>query len=199
MKIVAFGDSITQGIIGVTPEENWLFLLGKKLGDSFLCINAGVGGNSAREAMARYDKDVLSHSPDIIFLEFGGNNHDPWNKERVVEDLEFREHLADFKKKLPEKCRTVVVTFPPIINEQHAYTVAFPELDLDGNMQAQRQIVREFAAENHYPLLDLYKIMYPDRYKLIQKDGVHLNAAGQVVFADSMYQLLKETGWLDQR
>ena len=31
MKIVAFGDSITEGVIGVTPEQNWLKLLGSKL------------------------------------------------------------------------------------------------------------------------------------------------------------------------
>ena len=59
MKIVAFGDSITQGY-GVDPEQCWLKYLGKKLGNTFDLINAGVGGNSAREAMARYEKDVLS-------------------------------------------------------------------------------------------------------------------------------------------
>ena len=30
MRIVAFGDSITEGKTGVTPDQNWLYLLGKK-------------------------------------------------------------------------------------------------------------------------------------------------------------------------
>ena len=78
MKIVAFGDSITEGRAGgITPEQNWLNLLGQKLGSDFELFNAGVGGNSAREAMGRFEKDVLSHAPDVVLLEFGGNNHDP--------------------------------------------------------------------------------------------------------------------------
>ena len=78
MKIVAFGDSITEGLAGgITPEQNWLNQLSKKLGSGFELVNAGVGGNSSREAMARYERDVLAHDPDIVLLEFGGNNHDP--------------------------------------------------------------------------------------------------------------------------
>lgn len=90
MVVVAFGDSITQGVIGVKPEENWLRLLGGMLGDGYALINAGVGGNSAREAMARYDRDVLAKKPDLILIEFGGNNHDPGNQKRRVDDTEFK-------------------------------------------------------------------------------------------------------------
>lgn len=53
-RIVAFGDSITESVIGIRPEENWLRLLQAKLGDRAVAFNAGVGGNSAREAMARF-------------------------------------------------------------------------------------------------------------------------------------------------
>ena len=197
MKIVAFGDSITNGSIGVTPEQIWLHQLGIRLGSGYELINAGVGGNSAREAMARYEKDVLSHDPDIVFLEFGGNNNDPHNAERYVDDAEFKAHLEDFKAKLPETCRVVVITFPPIIDELHAYTPYMPEREVDCALDPQREIVRRFAKENSYPLLDLYRLIFPRRYELILKDGVHLNAAGQEFFAEEMYKLLKQEGWLE--
>ena len=198
MKIVAFGDSITEGKIGITPEQNWLFLLGKKLGPGFELFNAGVGGNSAREAMARYEKDVLARHPDAILLEFGGNNNDPRNPQRRVDDAEFKRHLLDFRSRLPENCKVVMITFPPIIDEQHAWRDLIPGGKLDERLQSQRQIVRDFAAENRWPLLDLYKLMRDRRYELILPDGVHLNPAGQVFFSEAVYQLIKQEGWLEQ-
>lgn len=189
---VAFGDSITEGVIGCAPEENWLNLVQKALGDRVRMFNAGVGGNSAREAMARYRKDVLSHNPQVVLIEFGGNNHDPFRRERQVDDDEFRKHLSDFKRDLPEGCRVVVTTFPPVIDEWHAYGKHpdFPD-GLDEAMNPQREIVREFAAGNGYALLDLYRLMYPRRYGLIQRDGVHLNPAGQKFFCDEVLKIFE--------
>lgn len=196
MKIVAFGDSITKGTSGqIRQEEHYLTLLGKKLGEGFTLINAGVGGNSAREAMARYEKEVLAHDPDLIMLEFGGNNHDIWNPERRVSDDEFKEHLRVFKEKLPPQCKVLVMTFPPIINEQHVYYKHEPGKDVDGELNSQRQIVRDFAADNGYCLFDLYKAMYPYRHKLIFPDGVHHNPAGHAFMAEKLYEALK--GFLD--
>lgn len=197
MVVVAFGDSITQGVIGVKPEENWLRLLGGMLGDGYALINAGVGGNSAREAMARYDRDVLAKKPDLILIEFGGNNHDPGNQKRRVDDTEFKKHLADFKAKVPAGCKVVVITFPPVIDEQHAYgnNPFFPD-GLDKACEPQREIVRKFAKDNSYPLVDLHRLMWDRRYEFILKDGVHLNAAGQKFFAEKVYETLKKENML---
>lgn len=197
MNIVAFGDSITEAVIGIRPEENWLVLLGKKLGPGYQLFNAGVGGNSAREAMARYDRDVLARKPDLILLEFGGNNHDPNNLGRRVSDAELIAYLAEFKKDLPQGCRVVMITFPPIIDEIHSCGKhPLFEHGLDQAMESQREIVRDFAAENGYPLLDLYKIIYPHRGEMILPDGVHLNAAGNRQFAESVFDLLEKAGYL---
>ena len=194
MKIVAFGDSITEGLAGgITPEQNWLNQLSKKLGSGFELVNAGVGGNSSREAMARYERDVLAHDPDIVLLEFGGNNHDPApeRKFRRVPDEEFRELLEKFKNGLPDHCKVIVITFPPVINEQHQYFTRVPGGKVDEELQSQRQIVRDFAGENGYPLLDLYKLIYPRRYELILPDGVHLSPAGQTFFAEEVEKVLR--------
>jgi lysophospholipase L1-like esterase len=59
-------------------------------------------------------------------------------------------------------------------------------------LQSQRQIVREFAERNNYPLLDLYKLIYPNRYELVLPDGVHLSPAGHTFFAEQMAKLLRK-------
>ena len=49
----------------------------------------------------------------------------------------------------------------------------------------------DFAKKNGYPLLDLYKLIYPDRYKLVLRDGVHLSPAGHTFFAEEVEKCLK--------
>ena len=198
VTLVAFGDSITEGRTGVTPEDNWLLKLGSKLGKEYKLYNAGVGGNSAREAMRRYEKDVLACNPDIVLVEFGGNNHDPApvRKSRRVTDKEFRSLLEKFKAGLPANCKVVMITFPPIIDEQHVYFKRVPGGKVDAELQSQRQIVRDFARKNGYPLLDLYKKIYPRRYELILRDGVHLSPAGHTFFAEEVEKTLKKAGYI---
>lgn len=194
MKIVAFGDSITEGKTGVELEDNWLLKLDHLLEHKHILINAGHGGNSAREAMERYESEVLVHDPDLILLEFGGNNHDPRpeRSHRIVSDEEFTALLEKFKAGLPEKCKVVVITFPPIIDEQHIFYTMVPGGKLDEAAQMHRYIVREFAKHNNYPLLDLYKLMLPRKHELILPDGVHLNPAGHTFFAEETAKLLRE-------
>lgn len=79
IKIVAFGDSITEAVIGLGPEQKWTVLLEKKLNRHsrdiyWTVVNSGVGGNTSREGLARIEKDVFAHKPDIVLVEFGGND-----------------------------------------------------------------------------------------------------------------------------
>lgn len=37
-------------------------------------INAGIGGNTAEDGLARLDVDVLAHEPTVVFLNFGMND-----------------------------------------------------------------------------------------------------------------------------
>ena len=193
VRVVAFGDSITQSTIGIKPEENWLRILQKEFGDSAEMFNAGVGGNSAREAMRRLDRDVLRRNPDIVMLEFGGNNHRVSNLESRVDDDEFSRILEDFSARMPPGVRVVAVTFPPIKDEWHAYG-KHPAVNgsLDEAMQSQRALLRDFARRKGWPVVDLYDIMKDRREEFLLRDGVHLNPKGQRVFAEAAGKVLKE-------
>ena len=192
-RVVAFGDSITEGVIGIRPEENWMRLVQEEFGDAVRMCNAGVGGNSAREAMMRYDRDVLGRKPDVILLEFGGNNHDPQNRRRNVSDEEFKAILEDYASRVPNGVRVIAVTFPPIKDEWHAYG-RHPAIKdgLDEAMQSQREILRSFARDRGWPIVDLYAAMKDRREEVLLSDGVHLNPVGQRVFADMVGAALKE-------
>lgn len=55
-------------------------------------INSGVGGNTSREALDRIGKDVLVYRPDLVMVEFGGNDATP-DPNREVSPDEFEENL----------------------------------------------------------------------------------------------------------
>ena len=76
--IICFGDSLTQGE-GASPGHDYPSLLARALGRAI--INAGVNGNTTREALQRLEADVLSKNPRLVIVEFGGNDflqRQPW-------------------------------------------------------------------------------------------------------------------------
>ena len=82
ITIVAFGDSITHGAFGpgeINYEAVYWNVLKKKLNSvrnyvPINVINAGIGGTSAKKSIARLDKQVLAHNPDLVIICFGLND-----------------------------------------------------------------------------------------------------------------------------
>lgn len=81
LKIVAFGVSTTmqlyypnkrpiQIFTRILQEELGLWLPGVNVS----VINSGYGGNDTDRAMIGFDRDVLSHKPDVLVLQFGIND-----------------------------------------------------------------------------------------------------------------------------
>ncbi|MDX2013207.1 MAG: SGNH/GDSL hydrolase family protein [Myxococcaceae bacterium] len=71
-RVVFLGDSIT-----VLHTWTRLVELAVRLRHpewTLTFINAGVGGNTAEDAVARLDVDVLAHKPTVVFVNFGMND-----------------------------------------------------------------------------------------------------------------------------
>ncbi len=69
-RIVAFGDSLTQGV-GAPDGEGFVAQISKRLGIPI--ENAGVSGDTTRDALKRVNV-ILAQNPDIVLVEFGGND-----------------------------------------------------------------------------------------------------------------------------
>ncbi|SDG98623.1 SGNH/GDSL hydrolase family protein [Desulfosporosinus hippei] len=70
MKVVAIGDSITEGY-PYTPQESWVTYLAQEL--QCEVINKGINGNLTQEMNARFEGDVLSNNPTYVII-LGGTN-----------------------------------------------------------------------------------------------------------------------------
>ena len=79
-RVVFLGDSVTRAVRpGVTPDQTFCTLFEKGFRASGVpveSINAGVGGNTTADALARFEPDVLARKPDFVVIMFGLN--DSW-------------------------------------------------------------------------------------------------------------------------
>lgn len=90
LTIVAFGSSSTEGIGASGPAAAYPARLGQVLGrrlpgHEVRVVNSGIGGDTAALMMARLDRDVLAHKPDLVVWQLGTND-----ALRGVEPEEFR-------------------------------------------------------------------------------------------------------------
>jgi lysophospholipase L1-like esterase len=197
VTVVVFGDSITAS--KEQPEaQRWPSLLQERLkaGDAdrqIRVINAGVGGNTSREGLARIEKDVLAHKPDLVAIEFGGNDATDDTK-RHVDLKEFEQNLAVIIAKVREvnpKAVVVMTTFPPIVDKRHSHGTRHG--GLDKYIEQYRESVRRFAKDRKLVLFDLDAVIRPRAEELILGDGVHLTAEGNEIVARAMEPVIRET------
>lgn len=206
LTIVAFGDSIT--LAGRQPEDRkWTTLLQTRLAEALparpcAVINAGVGGNTSREGLERIERDVLRHRPDIVTVQFGGNDATQ-DEQRSVSVCEFRKNLETICARIEgaTDARTVLVTFPPIIDDWHGWnqdpffkTRGGP----DGYIDQYRNATRDFARTHNLPLADIDKALRTaigkhGAKRFILPDGVHLTAQGNEIVAGEVYRVLLRT------
>lgn len=93
--IICFGDSLTAGA-GASQGHDYPRLLAEALG--MPVINAGVGGETTRDALRRLETDVLAKDPRLVIVEFGANDflqQLPWeetfaNLEMIVRRIQER-------------------------------------------------------------------------------------------------------------
>lgn len=71
--IVAFGDSLTEGVGASTRENGYVGVLERRLGITI--VNRGVSGNTTADALARLDADITPLHPNIVIVLLGGNDY----------------------------------------------------------------------------------------------------------------------------
>lgn len=72
LNFVAFGGSITEGgTIWTTKVKDYME---NASGVKFNMINSGVGGTGSDYGIARFDTDVISKNPDVVFIDHSVND-----------------------------------------------------------------------------------------------------------------------------
>ncbi|MCR5742575.1 MAG: SGNH/GDSL hydrolase family protein [Lachnospiraceae bacterium] len=75
------GGSITQGCLATSEEKQYTHRVHEGLksmfeGAAIDYLNAPVGGTDSQLGVARVERDILSHEPDLLIIEFSVNDSD---------------------------------------------------------------------------------------------------------------------------
>jgi isoamyl acetate esterase len=198
-KIIFFGDSITQA--GVQPGGyiQRVGALSAKAGsaDQYDFIGAGIGGNKVYDLYLRLEEDVLSKSPDIVFIYIGVN--DVWHKQSYgtgTDADKFEKFYKAIIAKIKAKGATIVLVTPAVIGERTDHSN-----ELDGDLNQYSNIIRRLASDEGLGLVDLRKVFleHNKRYNPSNKDSgilttdrVHLNEAGNQLVAEEMWKMIQK-------
>ena len=197
LTVVAFGDSITAPSPDMPACQRWPALLEDGLRVCLAplpvrVVNAGVGGNTSREGLARIEPDVLRHQPDMVLVQFGGNDATP-DRDRHVHLVEYAANLAAIRAHLQPLagCAMVLVTFPPVIDARHSWRETFAAVGgQDAFVEAYRCVTRDYARQHRLDLFDLDAVIRADPDSFVLPDGVHLSPAGNRAAAAALVPLV---------
>lgn len=216
ITIVAFGDSVTHGALAINEinyETVYWNLLKQKLNKfrNYMpvnVINAGIGGITANNSLARMDSQVLKHEPDLIIVCFGLND--------VNGELDtYLNALREIFRKGKESGADVIFLTPNMLNtyvaedtyEGHAeYAVKTAEMQNGGRMDLYMESAVKLAEEMDIPVCDCYKkwkelSKTEDTTMLLSNRINHPTPKMHNLFADSLFDMImgdvKEDGSTD--
>ena len=168
INIVAFGDSVTHGILGyneVGYDTTYWNRLRNKILDirNYVPVNvidSGIEGITAKDSLERMDRDVFAHNPDLIVIMFGLND--------VNFPLEeYTESLATMFARCSEKGIFTIFMTPNMLNTYVAedtfegyktYAEKTAQMQKEGRMDMYIEAARKTAEGNNIPVCDCYSI-----------------------------------------
>ncbi|MNO79442.1 multifunctional acyl-CoA thioesterase I and protease I and lysophospholipase L1 [compost metagenome] len=222
-NIVLFGDSIAKGVI--LDNENGKY---KVLSNSFANLvqnqfkgiihNAGRFGSVITKGFSTMYRDVLSKKPDIVILEFGGNDCD-YNWEEIAENphgdylpkTTLNRYVSTLKEMIEklrqEKIVPVLMTLPPLDAERYFKWISKNSSSKASNILAWLGTVNEIydwhklyndaiievAKELKVKWIDIRDAFMKteDYRKYMCEDGIHPNEQGHELIADYFIRFIK--------
>jgi acyl-CoA thioesterase I len=169
--IVAFGDSVTAGVAerGVLLRDEVYHsrlrrrLEGWRARCLFNVLNSGISGDTTTRALARIDRDVIAHQPDLVLVAFGLNDAVSGGRATIET---YRAELRQIVRRVQtETTADVVLLTPPFladrdnpaidpVDRQHLEAIC--RTQNDGTLAAYAEVVREVSRETDAVLADVY-------------------------------------------
>lgn len=173
-KLLAFGDSITQGYDALRSSGRYVSILADKLSAEEL--NKGIGGEIFFPALAEIADDI---SPDYVTVAYGTND---WSK---TTEEDFKVRCRKFYKTLSEKYPDAkIFAITPIWRKDNQNKTEF------GAFENVEKDIREAVSDLSNVTLIGGLDLVPHDEKFYADLRLHPNDAGFVHYAENLYKKL---------
>ncbi len=221
--IVVYGDSISRGIIFDDIQrkhalllENFPNIVREKI--KAIIHNAAKFGSTLGEGLQRLQNDVLKRNPDIVLIEFGGNDCDfKWDQIAENPAGEFQPNtdcslFSAMLKELVQKLSAmdivpVLVTLPPLDPERYFNWISRNSDDAKQNIlkwmgsvskiyswqERYNAAILRVAEQTKTRIIDIRSAFLEsiDYTKYLCDDGIHPNKEGHRLIADKILEYIK--------
>jgi lysophospholipase L1-like esterase len=223
-NLVVFGDSITKGVIYDNEKSRYSNIKDcfvNLIGDSVkgTVHNAGRFGSTIMRGIGKMYNDVMKKTPDIVLIEFGGNDCDfDWediahNPDTVhkpnTEIFTFRDTLMNMIDTLRKADITpVLMTLPPLDSrryfkwvtkgdesaEQNVLHFLGSEIEIFNWHNLYNETIAEVADKTKTLLIDVKAefLKYRDYSHFLCIDGIHPNVEGHSLIADVVLHFFRD-------
>lgn len=176
-KIVAFGDSLTIGL-GLTEKESYPSLLQAKLeadGFDYEIVNAGVSGDTTAGGLNRIDWSLNQPNVEILILELGAND-----MLRGLPVDQMKTNLSEIIRRAQAK------------NVRVLLCGMYASTSMGADYQREfTKAYKDLATEHKVAFLPFFLEGVGGIAKLNQADGIHPNAEGAQIIANTVYKQLR--------
>ncbi|MBZ9634908.1 SGNH/GDSL hydrolase family protein [Clostridium sp. FP1] len=213
--LIAFGDSITKGIIYDEEKskysalkENFTNIISNKIKGQV--YNAGKFGSTIMRGVSKMYNDVIKKSPDIVLIEFGGNDCDyNWADIAKNPDEQYKPNtdISTYRETLCAMIDTlkvnhilpVLMTLPPLDPLKYFKWITKEDSFAEQNIlqwlgtkdrlfnwhSSYNKIITEVANETNTVLIDIRTefLKHSNYSQFLCKDGIHPNIDGQSLIA----------------
>ena len=211
LRIVCLGDSITGPASGARYQGQYLkyadllqLMVDARLGEGAAkVLNRGHAGQTTQDALGRFEAEVLKARPKLVTVLLGGN------------DAREAEGLTEGEARAKARTRTIEALWSMVesLNVFGARVLVLlyhclPNPDDPAGawtgLTRYNDAIAGLAYELRHPVLDMNEAMHRalGEFSVVElvneRDGVHLNPAGEMVYARAIFNKWLELGWLPE-
>lgn len=194
-RILAFGDSITQGVVSfpdgrvsLIRTSAYPFLLQQRLSSRYpaqdiTVVNAGSGGEHVTFALGRFHAELRKHRPEVLLLMGGTNDVDsPFGSGPETAAAALERMVATARS---ANVDPYIMTIAPWRNAERVPLVSF-----------LNDRIRSIAERQDVALVDVHRLLLTGRCEGVQPvpcigaDGVHPTEEGYRLIAEELERIL---------
>jgi sialidase-1 len=212
--IIMFGDSTTaprpgsvKKVYSVRVNEAL-----QSVGSTLSVHNAGLGGNTTRDALKRFERDVLRHKPRIVVIQFGINDAavDVWKKPPATAPrVPMAEYLANMRTLITtaqqQKIKVIVMTTNPLrwtpkmkdLYGKSPYNAEAADGFETLHLAAYNDALRSLAKELNVPLVDVraaysdFAAKHQTTVDAMLLDGIHPGDPGHELVSELLVPAIR--------
>lgn len=207
ITIVFMGDSITEGQY-VHHSQRWTERVTREIrtfasdlidADQLHFFNRGISGETTRQGLERFPRDVQVLQPNVMTLQFGLNDCNCWDTDRGLPRVSEAAYRANLLEMI---ARARAFGAAHIILSTNHPTLRHRKLICGQTLEERRvqynEIVREVAKEANVILCDIEKAFANvDRDQLStmllpEPDVLHLSQLGHEKYASAIFVYIAE-------